>query len=165
MKKIITLVVVLALIIVSSSCGATNLIRKEFENNNSADDLSNKIVQCINNGNKDGFAEEFCEKDRNDDNFSTEVNELFDFFTDRISSYDINYIGETRLTTDEKGNIERQLDEINIDNIVIGSNKVDKYSIIIERYVENIIEKDEKGIVSFQVRNSQNDSILTVGCD
>lgn len=164
--KKITLVEILLLIsllsLICTGCTSAKLAKSQIANQKTAKKMCKNIIRGINNKNTDDLEKYFCERDYNDDDFEDEIEDLFYLFDEEILSYDLDYKGETSLSVRD-GKIVKQADKIYIKNIVCGSNKDEKYLIIIERYITNKINTEKEGISTFIVQDSDNNVILRVG--
>ena len=149
----------------NSGCTSAELIKNNIDNQQTANDISDKVIKCINDDDLEELKKLFCEQDQSQGAFDNDVKYLFDCIDGKIISYDINYLGEESLSVGEDGKIERQRDGIRIENIVV-NNSEEKYVIRIYRCTINTEDRTEEGITSIELRDSDNKNIIaTVGCN
>lgn len=161
MKRVVVVVILTICMVINCGCAAVEVIEREVNNQNSANNISDKIIQYINDDDTGEIEKLFCEYDQNKEDFIDEVEALVDCFEGEIVSYDIKYKGETEVSIRD-GEIESQMDEIHIKNIVCGTNTEEKYKLIIRRYVTNTEDKTKEGIIAIQLRDSDEKIVSTV---
>ena len=165
MKQVMVIIILTICILMNSGCTSAELIKNNIDNQQTANDISDKVIKCINDDDLEELKKLFCEQDQSQGAFDNDVKYLFDCIDGKIISYDINYRGEESLSVGEDGKIERQRDGIRIENIVVDSSG-GKYVIRIYRCTINTEDRTEEGITSIELRDSDNKNIIaTVGCN
>lgn len=162
MKKMISIITLLIFTMINSGCYAVEYTKKCIDNQQTADDIADKVVKYINDDDLGELKKLFSEKQQSKDDFDDDEKYFFGCIDGKITSYDINYGGEIGLSVGKDGKIERQTDEILIENVVIEGSE-EKYVIRISRCTINTTDRTKEGITSIELRDSDNrKSIATI---
>ncbi len=152
-KKAIVLVIFSSFMIfcLTACASVINELKDSIENEKHAKELSEEVVEYINNDDVEGMKELFCEYYQNNFELEEEIEEFFDSIDGKIISYEFEYSGEIGSIRDGKWTKQSSL--IDLDNIKTDSDN--EYHIFISEYLVYKEDKMKEGVFDFELRNSE----------
>ena len=155
-KRICSVLLIIAMCFLMCSCGSDvsngDAANREIKN------MSEEIIRCLKENDKEAFKDLFCERVRNIENYDKQVDEFFDYFECKefiSSEYDVSE-GSEQIT--ENGEVTEWYTSETIKSIkTIARNPVRNHDIPFD---EDVVERDYRIEYYYQIVYADDVSLL-----
>ena len=159
MKKIIIMMIFVSVSILETSCTTVKAVKDTINNQQHAQEVSEKIVQYINEEDVEELKKLFNAYMKDSSELNNDIEELIDCFDGEIVSFETDYNGETGSM--DNGEWTIQMSETELEDVKTDSGKA--YRIVFEEYIVYVNDKNrEGGINSLSVQDEEGEVLCHI---